>query len=91
MVAQDRHQCCAAAYDTRNVSACYSADGSPYYRRGSTQTSFPPPHWLKTARLGQSSAQQVSAACFFAERASTHRVSMRCLKLRQRQPNAVAA
>jgi hypothetical protein len=33
-----------------------------YYKRGSTNSSIPPPHWLHTARLGQSAAQQVRAA-----------------------------
>ena len=62
VVAQTRAQCYAAAYDTHNVVACYGADGGKYYRRGNTQTSIPPPHWLRFARLGQSSAQQVSNA-----------------------------
>ena len=30
-----------------------------YYRRGQTETSIPPPHWLNRARLGQSAGQQV--------------------------------
>ena len=33
-----------------------------YYKRGSTNSSIPPPYWLHAARLGQSAAQQVRAA-----------------------------
>jgi hypothetical protein len=39
--------------------ACFAPDGGKYYKKGSSHTQTPPPHWLRYARLGQSSAQQV--------------------------------
>ncbi|KAL4424708.1 hypothetical protein ABPG77_000051 [Micractinium sp. CCAP 211/92] len=48
-----------AGYQTPNVIACYLADGSKFYRRGSNNNQHPPPYWLRGARLGQSAAQQV--------------------------------
>jgi hypothetical protein len=48
-----------AAWQTHGVAAAYAPDGSKFYRRGSTQTSIPPPYYLKYASLGVSCAQQV--------------------------------
>ncbi|PRW20506.1 structural maintenance of chromosomes 6B isoform A [Chlorella sorokiniana] len=54
------NDCKQAAYRTPNVKECYGADGSKYYKRGSTQTFTPKPNWVQVARLGHSAAQQTS-------------------------------
>ncbi|KAL4422537.1 hypothetical protein ABPG75_008734 [Micractinium tetrahymenae] len=60
VLADSRPEAQRAGHQTPNVIACFMADGYKFYRRGSTNTQVPPPHWLRGARLGQSAAQQVT-------------------------------
>lgn len=58
-MAASNAECTSVGWHTPNVMACYGANGAKYYKRGQNQTSIPPPHWCRHARLGQSAAQQV--------------------------------
>lgn len=58
---------CTPGTSPLNPASPYTASSpapnlSRFYRRGSTNTQLPPPHWLRGARLGHSAAQQVGAA-----------------------------
>lgn len=82
--------CKSAAWQAQNVSACYAPDGSKYYRRGSTNTSIPPPHWLRCARLGVSAAQQTSELEREVQRAQQELAQLE-LQFQQAQADVAAA
>ncbi|KAI3430279.1 hypothetical protein D9Q98_004875 [Chlorella vulgaris] len=83
-------QCKEIAWRMQGVMACFAPDGSKYYKKGSSHTQTPPPHWLRYARLGQSSAQQTTELAAEVQRMQQEVERLGC-ELQQARAEVAAA